>query len=408
MKTQRLISSGVRSLGRNKARTFFMMLGTLIGVTALTVVTAVGQGTQQQIMDRMDRMLGGSSIFVSATSPSRGNPHGSGRTTTFTLADLEAIESAFPQVVASDPSVSPGGREVIWGGSSFEATLMGHSHLGELVWARGATRGAWFTEADVVQSARVALVGETVVRELFGGADPVGEQIRIGTIPFEVIGVLEPMGVDPHGMDKDAEIVIPVSTMMRRVINIDYIPAAKLLVDEGADLEATVASIEGLLRDRHSLGPDELNDFSMFTPVQVQQMIGESNRVFTVFLPLIAAISILVGGIVVANLMLMAVNERRSEIGLRKAVGARARDISLQFLIEAAAVTTLGGVLAIGLGLGVLQILKRVMAGNQDLSFALPWEAVVLGIGAAVVVGLIAGVAPARRAASLEAVQTLR
>ena len=192
--------------------------------------------------------------------------------------------------------------------------------------------------------------------------------------------------------------------MMRRVMNIDYVQTAKILVSDGGELDGAVTAIEDLLRERHVLADDEPDDFSMITPVQVREMVGSMNRIFTLFLPLLAGVSLLIGGIVVANLMLMGVNERRSEIGLRKAVGARAKDIWIQFLLEASLVTVAGGLLALLVGATALGFISRGM----ELPSVMPWEAATLGLGAAVVVGLLAGVFPARRASELDAVATLR
>ena len=423
MRTRRVVSSGLASLGRHKLRTFFMTLGTLIGVTALTVVVAYGRGTQEAVLENIGRMFSGSTILLSAGGGGmRGGPHSSGPTTTLTLEDLDAIAASVGEVGLFDPVMMLSGREVIYEGASEELNILGHSENHGVVWNRDASRGAYLSREDVESSARVAVVGETTVRELFGGVDPIGEQIRIGNVPFEVIGVLSPAGVDPHGLDKDNEIHVPITTMMRRLMNVDYIMTAKLMVTGDADLDAVVLDIEDVLRERHALGPDEPNDFHMITPVQVEELVESSNRVFTLFLPLVAAISIIVGGIVVANLMLMSVNERRAEIGLRKAVGAKTRDIWTQFMFESASVTALGGVLALGVGFVGLQVLGRVsstmpgariesaeaQAVGETISLGLPWEAAALGIGAAVLVGLIAGVAPARRAAELDPVQTLR
>ena len=212
------------------------------------------------------------------------------------------------------------------------------------------------------------------------------------------------MGIDPHGWDRDNEVIIPYTTMMRRVMNIDYIQSVKFLVDPEADLDGAVSGIEGLLRERHALAEGELDDFSMMTPVQVQEMVSSMNRIFTLFLPLLAAVSLLIGGIVVANLMLMGVNERRSEIGLRKAVGARERDIWIQFLLESSLVTVAGGVLALLVGAVALSIIGGSMEGVS----VMPWQAATLGMGASILVGLVAGVVPARRAAAMDAVATLR
>jgi putative ABC transport system permease protein len=381
-----------------------MMLGTFVGVTALTVILAIGRGTQKDILDRMQRMLGGSTVVLrSGGGQFRMGAHGP-PTTTLKLEDLHAIDSEMNEVLAADPWMQGRQTDVLYGGRTARIGIVGHSEKAELVWDRSVTRGSYFTAADVASVARVALVGEVVVRDLFDGRDPIGEQIRIGSVPFQVIGVLAHEGIDPHGIDKDNEIIIPISTIMRRFLNVDYIIGAKFLLKDGTDLDNAVLDITDILRRRHSLGPDQPNDFMMMTPVQVQHRVKSSNRVFTVFLPLVSAVSILIGGIIVANLMLMTVQDRRSEIGLRKAIGARARDIRLQFLVESAAVTGLGGVFAIIAGIAILQVLAHLIGTPTQM----PWAAALLGVASAIVVGIIAGVAPARRAAQLDPVQTLR
>jgi len=405
MRTRRLLRHGLRGMGRHRLRTFFMMLGTFVGVLALTIVVAIGKGTRDTMLSRIDKIFSGSSILLSAGGGgSRGGPHSAGRTATLTVDDLEAIQASIPVVRAWDPLLLAGSREVVYQGNSSTVRIMGHSETYEEVWSRGANRGSLFGEAEVRSSARVALVGETLVDELFQGADPIGLQIRIGTVPFEVIGVLESIGIDLHGWDRDNEIVVPYTTAMRRIMNVDYISTAKLLAVNDAEIEHAVADITSLLRERHALAEDEPNDFSMFTPVQVQQMVGSMNKIFTLFLPIIAGVSLLIGGIVVANLMIMGVNERRAEIGLRKAVGAREKDIRLQFLLETSLVTVVGGVLALVVATAALAFVARMM----ELPNVMPWQAAVLGLGAATIVGLVAGVAPARRAAALESVSTLR
>jgi len=404
-KNVRLIAAGLRTLGRHRARTAFMMLGTFVGVAALTVVVAVGQGAQQDVLDRFDRMFSGSSIMLMAGSRShRQGPHASS-VTTLTLEDLAAVQARVDAVRLWDPWQMVGRREVVWRDRSRSVAVMGHSERGEVAWNRGAARGSFFTAQDIASAARVALVGQTLARDLFGEADPIGEEIRIGTVPFRVIGVLEVLGADPHGMDRDDEVHVPVTTAMRRLQNVDHVNAAKILVAQGRDLAGVTAEIEQVLRERHALPPGADNDFAMITPRQVERMIESSNRVFTVFLPLLAGASLLVAGIVVANLMLMAVNERRAEIGLRKAVGARATDVRLQLLVECAAVTLAGGMAGVAASwLGLVVVRAH---GVQSIG-SMPWQAGLVGLGSALVVGLVAGVAPAKRAAGLDPVEALR
>ncbi len=405
MRTRRLIGHGLRGMGRHRLRTFFMMLGTFVGVLALTLVVAIGQGTRDAVLGNIERMFAGSSILLSAGGGGMmGGPRGDGPTTTLVMEDLEEIQATVSGIRVYDPMVMANAREVVYQGNSSNVRVLGHSERHEEVWDRGVSRGAFFGEAEVRSSARVALVGETLVREVFQGADPIGLQLRVGTVPFEVIGVLDSMGVDPHGWDRDNEVIIPVTTMMRRVMNVDYVQSAKFLAENAETLDDAVLAIEGLLRERHALADEVPNDFSMITPVQVREMVGSMNRIFTLFLPLLAGVSLLIGGIVVANLMLMGVNERRSEIGLRKAVGARGRDVWVQFLLESSLVTLVGGILALAVAAAALGVIARFM----EIPSIMPWQAAFLGLGAAVVVGLLAGAAPARRAAGLDPVATLR
>lgn len=419
MKPGRLLGATARSVGRHRLRTFFMTLGTLIGVAALTIVFAYGRGTQDAVLDNFNRMFSGSSILLSAGGGgTRGGPHADGPTATLTLEDLEAIAAGVPAIVAYDPAFSIAGRDVVVDGVSESIMIMGHSETHEAVWSRGVASGAYFGAEDVRASARVAVVGRRVVQDLFDGRNPIGEIVRIENAPFEVIGVLEPGGIDPHGVDKDFEIHVPITTAQRRLLNVDFITTARFLVDPSANLDDVLLDIEEILRPRHALSPADPNDFRMFTPIQVQTLIRSGNRVFTVLLPLIAAISLIVGAIVVANLMLMSVSERRSEIGLRKAVGAKRRDITAQFLLESLAVTCLGGLLALAIGWLVLGHMGAtgIAVHGADfegeaaarVSLGLPWHVALLGLGASILVGLVAGVVPARRAAELDPVDTLR
>jgi putative ABC transport system permease protein len=250
----------------------------------------------------------------------------------------------------------------------------------------------------------VALVGTAVVKNLFDGIDPVGEQIRIGSVPFRVIGVLEPMGIDPHGLDRDNEISVPITTIMRRLMNVDYIMTAKLQLADKSRMEETAEQIRQILRERHHINADEPDDFMIITPVKVRQILSQMTNVFSVLLPLITGIALLAGGVVIAALMLIMVNERTGEIGLRKAVGARAKDILQQFIMETTVITVTGGFFGFLLGaIGVQALVIRM-----KLPVVLPWEAFILGMVFSAIVGMAAGIIPARRAASLEPVEALQ
>jgi len=405
MKKSRLIRSGFQSMTRHKLRTFFMMIGVVIGIMALTLIISLGKGTEKEVMSNIERMFSASNILISAGGGRMmGGPQAGGPTTTLTMADMEALQEAIPNVDMWDPMIMIFGREVKYKDQNTNLMIFGHSPAAEDVWNRGVTSGIFFTEADMESSARVALIGQNAARTLFGDEDPLNKQIRIGTVPFRVIGVLELMGTDPHGMDRDDEIHAPITTVMRRLMNVDYIQSAKLHVRDANQMDGNVELIKQMLRERHQLAEGEPDDFSIMTPVEVQEMVSASNRIFNILLPLIAGISLIVGGVVVATLMLITVNERTSEIGLRKAVGARAKDILFQFIMETTVITLMGGF--VGILLGILGVLG--MASMMQMPSFVSWQALLLGIAFSVIIGMIAGVVPARKAAAMDPVTTLR
>lgn len=405
MKNRRIIKSGFRVMRRNKMRTLFMMLGIVVGITALTLIFSLGKGTEKKVLDNIDRMFSGSSILISAgAGQMMGGPTSGGPTTNFTVEDMEAVQDEISNIETWDPMLMIPSREVKYLENSENIRIFGHSERFERVWNMGVTTGDYFDDQAVLTSARVALIGTTVVDSLFEDIDPIGEQIRIGTVPFRIIGILKQRGMDPHGWDRDNEVIVPYTTAMRRLMNIDYIQSAKLIVKDPKEMDRTVERITAILRDRHVLDDSEPDDFSIITPVQVQEMVSSANNIFNLLLPLIAGISLIVGGVIVANLMLISVNERTSEIGLRKAVGARSKDIQLQFISETVAITFLGGIVGVLIGMSGSQVLAVIM----NLPPTVSWKALVLGIVFSSLVGLIAGIVPARRAASLQPIETLR
>jgi putative ABC transport system permease protein len=284
------------------------------------------------------------------------------------------------------------------------AQVLGETERSEHVWGRPAVQGAYFDDTAVKSSERVALIGQTVATQLFGSENPMGQEIQIGSVPFRVVGTLEAWGTDPHGMDRDNEIVVPISTLMRRLTNVDTITGAKLLIAPSAHEDQVVKAIETILRERHGLSVDQPNDFSILTASEVRKVMASIKRILSLYLPMVAAISLLAGGIVSAALMVASVNERAAEIGLRRAVGARSEDIRLQFLIETTATTLAGGVAGILLG----YVLAHMSATHMHLGSVAPWGAALLGIASSVVVGLAAGLLPAQRAARMSPFDALR
>ncbi len=402
MNKRLLMAGSVRIFMRYKLRSFFMSLGIVIGVAGLVVMRSMGTGAEQDMLDKMERMFSASSIVILNTGGGmKGGRRDPGQ---LTIEDIEAINDQLEQVIDWNPSVAAMEQEVQYQGKSRSLMIVGHSERAELVSGRGVVEGEFFSGNDVRSAARVALIGSKTAEALFGDENPVGKRIRIGMSPYRVKGVLDEQGVDPHGMDRDDEVHIPITTIMRRLLNVEFIGAAKLLVSSPAEVDEVADQVADLLHARHGLADDQPDDFSIFTPMQVQEAVREANRVLTVYLPATAGIALLVAAIVIANIMLIGIRERVAEIGLRKAVGATDRQISGQFLLESLAVTAISGVIGVGIGAGVLSVLARTISAEARISV----DSIVLGLTAALVVGVLAGFLPARLAARLQPVDALR
>lgn len=398
----RVVGSSARCLTRYKMRSGFIMLGTFVGVATLITVLSVGVAAQSKLLTTVRQLFGASSIVVSSGGGFvLGGPRNAAR---LTLEDMDAVVQDVPGIETWDPMRVDPEVPVRRGERSTSVRLLGQSERSEWAWGRGATRGRYLDAADVVASARVALIGETVVRDLFGEEEALGQELRVGPVPFRVVGILESFGTDIHGMDRDNEIIVPITTAMRRVMNVDSLGGFKLVVSDPARVEAVAREVVGVLRERHGLIDGQPDDFTVTTSVAVRRMVGRFERVLFVYLPMVTGISLLVAMVVAASLMLASVGERVGEIGLRGAVGARPRDISLQFLVETAVTTLTGG----ALGLLVGSLVAAVVAQRMGLAATVSLEVMVLGLGLSAATGLVAGVAPARRAARLRPADVLR
>jgi putative ABC transport system permease protein len=389
--------------GRYRLRTCSMMLGSLIGVAALTLIVSIGTGAERKVLQTQRNFFNPSTILVTnGGGMLRSGPRAEG--SRLSIDDIQELARALPSIETWDPVAVLGEAQVRRGDTSATVRLLGGSERGERIWDRGVTRGEYFDATAVSRGARVALIGETAVRTLFVDQDPLGAEIMIGPVQFRVLGILEPLGTDAHGMDRDNEILAPISTVMHRVMNVDTIWGARVLTRAPSEVQQTAAEVKRLLRERHALLPGTQDDFQLFTPNEMEALLARGRRVFFVFLPLAAGIAMLAGAVVSAALMLLSVNQRTAEIGLRRAVGARPRDIALQFVCETTVTTLLGGILGVLLGSGVSLLVARRVA----IEGALSWKAALLGVVLSSALGLVAGVLPARRAAQLEPTDALR
>jgi putative ABC transport system permease protein len=324
--------------------------------------------------------------------------------TTLTLEDVTTMKQEVKDIADVAPFNRKGQAEVKYQDKSTTTSVFGVTPSWAPVWDWDAAEGDFISDEDMASLARVCVIGPTVQNQLFGTANPLGEQLRIGSVQFEIKGIMQPKGTSPAGGDMDDRIYIPLSTLMRRVTNVDYISAIKIRLIAAKDMDKTAADIKALLRERHTLAAGTPDDFTITTPTEVRKTAEKVAGTFNIFLALVAAISLISGGVVVANIMLISVNERRKEIGLRKAVGAQRKDIMLQFLYEATAVTLTGGLIGIVLGAIGAKILEAITQMPTSIS----WESVVLGVVFSITVGIVAGLQPARKAAALQPMEALR
>jgi putative ABC transport system permease protein len=404
MKARTIARIAWTGLRRNRMRTVLMMAGIVVGITSLTMVLSAAYGAEQRVMERV-RKFGLDSVMVNA-GPSRdhGRTAGGQPVVTLKVDDAEALKREVRSIVEVAPFNRQPGTDISWQGRSTTAPVFGVTPAWAPVWDWDAADGEFITDEDMQAMARTCVLGPTVLREIFGDADPMGETIQVGAAPFVVKGVMSAKGISPGGGDMDNRVYVPLSTFMRRVANVDHLSGIKVRLKSVKDIETSVAPMTAVLRDRHRLGEGVPDDFAITTPTEITEMAGEVAGTFSILLVLVAGISLLAGGVVVANIMLISVNERRREIGLRKAVGAKSRDIRSQFLLEATAITLAGGVIGIVLGMagaGALEWLGGTPAG-------ISWKTVAAGVVFSSLVGIVAGLHPARRAAAQVPVDALR
>jgi putative ABC transport system permease protein len=404
MKTNRLLKIALTGLGRNKLRTFLMMIGIVIGIMALTLIISAGIGAQDRVMERVKK-FGLESIMVFAGGGTvMGQPSGGQATATLKIEDAEVIKREVSTVTEVAPFNRKAVAEVKYLDKSTNAAVFGITPNYAYVWDWDAETGDFISEEDMANLNRVCLLGPTVKKELFGEENPIGQQIRLGNIQFEVKGVMQPKGTSPGGGDMDNRVNIPLTTFMRRFANVEYIAGIKILLNSPKEMAQTADNIRAILRERHTIAAGMPDDFSITTPTEVTKFAEKVAGTFNIFLALVAGIALIAGGVVVANIMLISVNERKKEIGLRRAVGARSKDIMLQFLFEATAVTLAGGLFGIVLG----GIGAKILGFMTGMPVSVSWEGIALGIVSSSLVGIIAGIQPAKHASKLLPVDALR
>ncbi len=403
MTHQRIVSDAIRTAARYWPRSILMMVGSVFGTLALTLVIAMGTTVRDKMLETVSRMFNASTVLIT----SGGGMILSGpraERARLTLDDIEALQRELPAIESWDPVQTLPSVPIRYQNAATTARVLGLSERSERVWDRGVSRGDYFDAEAVTRADRVALIGKTVVRKLFPDSDPLEAEILIGSVPFRVVGVLDVQGTDAHGMDRDDEIVVPISTAMRRLLNTDSIRGAKLLVSEPQRVQEVAAEAGRVLRERHATAAGNPDDFTVMTTVEIMALLGRAERVFFLFIPLAAGVALLLAGLSAAGMMLSAVKQRTQEIGLRRAIGARPRDIAWQFLLECSVPVLAGGALGIALGSVGAMFVARLI----DVQGTLSWKATLVGLGLSAAVGVLAGALPARRAACLEPAHALR
>ena len=394
----------LRAIRRNKVRSGLTMLGVIIGVASVIAMVALGAGARASI-DAQIAAQGTTLIHLSAGSfGGHGMAHGgAGSVTTLTLEDAQAVAAELPTIARWTPVVR-GRAQVIAGNANWNSSVEGGSE--DYVTVRGwvVAEGANFTARDVLVAEKVCLLGATVARQVFPDQDPVGQVVRLRNMPFRVVGVLAPKGQGQWGQDQDDFVLAPWTTIQKKLLGITYIHQASFMAATNEVVEPTAVAITRLMRQRHRVQNPEDDDFSVRTVEEMAATRVQMANTMTGLLMSVASVSLLVGGIGIMNIMLVSVTERTREIGVRMAVGARTGDILRQFLAEAVALSLVGGLLGIALGVGVSQLLTTSLGWPVLVDH----RAILLAFAFSAGVGVFFGWYPARKAAGLDPIEALR
>ncbi|HZT38624.1 MAG TPA: ABC transporter permease [Bryobacteraceae bacterium] len=397
-----------RALRVNKLRSGLTMLGIIIGVAAVIAMVAVGSGATARIQEQIQSIGSNMIMVIPGSITSSGIRLGAGNAVTLTQDDAKAIAAECPAVAAVAP-VSRGGAQVVYGNNNWATSIQGTTPDYLAIRDNQIAEGQSFTQQDVESDAKVAVLGKTVVDNLFGGSDPIGQVIRVKNVPFTVVGTLAPKGQSPMGQDQDDVILLPISTAKKKVLGVNQANAASvgsILVQarDGSLMSQAEEQTRALLRQRHRLQPNQEDDFTVRNLEEVFSAQESSARVMSILLASIASVSLIVGGIGIMNIMLVSVTERTREIGLRQAVGAKTKDILTQFLVEAVTLSLVGGVIGIVLGGAASALISHFAQWNTLVSPT----AILMAFAFSAVVGIFFGYYPARKAAFLDPIEALR
>lgn len=393
----------LRALGRNKLRSFLTMLGIIIGVGAVIAMVAIGEGAKALVREQIASLGTNVLVILPGTATQGGVRTGSGGVRTLVDGDARAIMEEVPSVAFASPSLRRT-EHVVLGNQNWSTLIQGVAPEFQQIRGWQVEEGRFITEGDIDSAAKAAVIGQTVAENLFGNEDAIDAVIRIRNIPFRVVGILGLKGQTSQGQDQDDIIMVPYTTMQKRIMRITWVHTIHVSVVSAGRMKEAQDQITALLRQRHRVQTDQDDDFNLRNLSDIAEAAAGSTKVMSILLGSIASVSLLVGGIGIMNIMLVSVTERTREIGIRMAVGARGRDIMLQFIVEAVVMAAAGGALGILLGIGSSTLLNRLAQWPTLVDTGIVAVAFVFS-GA---VGVFFGFYPAKKAATLDPIEALR
>jgi putative ABC transport system permease protein len=406
MRISACLSLANRSMLRNPLRAFFMMLGVTIGIASLTAMSTMGESTKQETMRQFKNMVGNYDLIniEPGATATRGMPSLTTVDPTLKFGDSDAILEQVNGVKQVADVQNAFDLDVKYRDQTTASAVYGITSNWLEMHSYFIDFGSVLTDEDVESITRVAVIGPDIQNELFGTADPIGKQIRIGNVPFQVKGVLVTRGAGPGGSSLDGIVFIPVTTASKRLFNRDYLTTIVVELEEPLNSEPVIEEITAVLRERHGIVPPGEDDFGFVSPRAAAEQVSEVDSTLTRVLTGVSAIATIIGGTVIMSLMLIAVSERRREIGVRRAMGATRQDVMQQFLIEAAAASLLGGIIGTLLGVGG----GTIAVFQQGMPPVLVWKMILFAVVLSIGVGLIFGLQPAWKAANTDPIDALR